>query len=406
MTRSRSRAANARLESGDNAGLVIIRAGTFFGGTRLADQHVAERLVDLGVPVLYVDPPVSRMSPRNDPRLAAVLKEPVLREVRPGLMRLTPRVPPAKSRGSIVHLTDFLVRRALKHSCADIGGNVRAVISVSARQPFGICNEGVRIFWARDDFVAGASLMNKPVGRVRRDEGRAADGADLIIAVSPSLFETWRSRGHRTVFVPNGCDVQGLANVDAAEVPEDVALPPPVLGFVGTLGDRVDFRLLRALAAQGRSLLLVGARQKSFSLLGISDLLDRPNVRWVGPKPYASLGSYLRTIDVGLVPYRDDVFNRASFPLKMLEYLAAGRPVVSSDLPAARWLDTALVRVARDQAEFPALVDEAVMEGTGPAWKSRRRVFAEGHSWSRRTEEILKAIEQTEIQSVTSREGA
>jgi len=56
-------------------------------------------------------------------------------------------------------------------------------------------------------------------------------------------------------------------------------------------------------------------------------------VRWVGPQPYGALPGYLRLMDVGVVPYRDSAFNRGSFPLKTLEYLAAGRGVVATD----RW---------------------------------------------------------------------
>ena len=68
------------------------------------------------------------------------------------------------------------------------------------------------------------------------------------------------------------------------------------------------------------------------------------------PRQFQELPSYLRVIDVGLTPYSQSDFNRASFPLKTLEYLAAGRPVVASDLPANRWLDTSHVSIAADAA--------------------------------------------------------
>ena len=111
-------------------------------------------------------------------------------------------------------------------------------------------------------------------------------------------------------------------------------------------------RRLEAVAQSGHSLLLVGPRQTTFELERINALLSLPNVQWVGPKPFESLPSYLRITTVGLTPYADSDFNRASFPLKTLEYLAAGKPVVSTDLPAARWLATDLVTIAKSPADF------------------------------------------------------
>ena len=128
-------------------------------------------------------------------------------------------------------------------------------------------------------------------------------------------------------------------------------------------------------------------------------LLARDNVRWVGPKPFEALPSYLRAIDVGLVPYADSAFNRGSFPLKTLEYLAAGRGVVASDLPAIRWLveqaaghGDGLIEVAAEPAAYAAAVQRALA-----AWREvdvvrRRRAFAAEHSWAKRAEAFAAAL--------------
>src|SRR5512132_3603441 len=118
------------------------------------------------------------------------------------------------------------------------------------------------------------------------------------------------------------------------------------------MSDRIDLAMLDAVASSGVSLLLVGPRQATFEIAKLDRLLSLPNVQWVGPKEFQELPSYLRVIDVGLTPYTQSDFNRASFPLKTLEYLAAGRPVVASDLPAHRWLNTPHVSIARTPREF------------------------------------------------------
>jgi teichuronic acid biosynthesis glycosyltransferase TuaH len=284
-----------------------------------------------------------------------------------------------------------MVSRQLQHATRRLGGEVRGVLSVKSRPPFGSVRARRNVYWVRDDFAAGAALMNLPEGRVRRDMMRMAAEADAVVAVSPVLARMWSDLGFPTTFVPNGCDAAGLAAVDDAEPADDVDLPSPIAGVIGTIGDRIDFGLLRAVADSGVSVLLVGARQKRFALDRIRDLLDRPNVVWTGPRPYSQLPSYLRLVDVGLVPYRDIAFNRASFPLKTLEYLAAGRPVVSTDLAATRWLGTPLIRVASGPAETVAAVHVAAAD-SGVAAVAARRTFAAGHDWSQRAAELLEVL--------------
>ena len=121
-------------------------------------------------------------------------------------------------------------------------------------------------------------------------------------------------------------------------------LPRPVLGLVGQLSERIDLDILTALSDAGFALLLVGPRDPRWEAERFAELAGRPAVHYTGRVPAASVPAYLAAIDVGITPYTASDFNRASFPLKTLEYLAAGRPVVSTDLPGARWLLEDLAR--------------------------------------------------------------
>jgi teichuronic acid biosynthesis glycosyltransferase TuaH len=152
------------------------------------------------------------------------------------------------------------------------------------------------------------------------------------------------------------------------------------------LTNRIDFAILDRIAARGRSLLLVGPRQNSFATERIDPLLRRPNVTWIGGRRYDELPSYLRIIDVGIVPYADSAFNRASFPLKTLEYLAAGRPVVTTPLPAIEWLNTDLISIAAGACAFADAVDDAITQGLGNDWTQQRREFARQHDWQIRAQ--------------------
>ena len=352
--------------------------GYQFHGRESRRPPLAEHLSRLA-PVLYVDPPLSPLTPCRNRSEAQALHGPRFRLQAPGLARLTPVVQPGPSRPALTPLTSVLARRYLRRAAARFRGRVHAVISVWPQYPvFGSCGEDVRVYWSQDDFVGGAGLMGLNAKHLEtRERGIAAD-ADFVAAVSPVLAQTWRDRGAEALLIPNGADLSSFAEVDRAPCPADVRLPGPTAGLIGHINARIDLRLLEAIADRGRSLLLVGPKDPAFEPERFGALLRRPNVCWVGPKPFELLPGYLRLIDVGIVPYLDSVFNRGSFPMKTLEYLAAGRAVVAADLPSIRWLATDLVALAAGPAAFADAVDSALDEVRSPAVMARRRAFAPG----------------------------
>ena len=345
---------------GDWSGLVVLQAATRWDNVRFADQHLAASL-SRHAPVLYVDPPVSPKSLRSS-SLPPVPRRPELQLIAPGLARLTPVVLPAPERPGMSTITTRRSRRAVDRAVTSLGASVRCVLGSSTEVLlFGTCGELRRVHWAQDDFLGNPELIGSTTNRVARGEARIAGLVDLVVAANPLVADKWRQRGVPTELVPFGCDDEHFAATDQVAPAADVKLPGPVVGFVGHIGERIDLDLLDAIARRGTSLLLVGPRHPRLAADALSPLLSRPNVQWVGGRDFDELPSYLAAIDVGVVPYLDTPFNRASFPLKQLEYLAAGLGVVSTDLPATRWLDTDLIQIApRTPDGFADAVDGAI----------------------------------------------
>jgi teichuronic acid biosynthesis glycosyltransferase TuaH len=106
--------------------------------------------------------------------------------------------------------------------------------------------------------------------------------------------------------------------------------------------------------------------------------------------------AYLASLDVGLTPYADTSFNRASFPLKTLDYLAAGLPCVATPSPAVDWLDTDLVVTADSAEDF---AESAVRAATGghDGRVAVRKEFAERHSWEARARTLLDRLERLDL---------
>jgi teichuronic acid biosynthesis glycosyltransferase TuaH len=125
-------------------------------------------------------------------------------------------------------------------------------------------------------------------------------------------------------------------------------------------------------------------------------LTARSNVTWVGEQPFSALPGLLAHARVGLVPYADTPFNRASFPLKTLEYLAAGLPVVATGLPATRWLGAGpdLITIADGPTAFADAVARASSVPLIPSRREARRRFARAHSYDRRAIDLLAALDR------------
>lgn len=372
--------------------MVVLCAANSYDGIKLADRHMAEQLSRLA-PVLYVDPPMPRVSLSRDRRAVRLVKNPGLRVEMPGFARLTPLVQPFYSQRGHVSITDALIRHYLRKATGHLGGQVRAVISAWAQHDiFGACAEKSCIYWAQDDFVGGADLLGLDPGLLDKRERTVANAANLVVAANPIVADRWRARGLETVLIPYGVDAGAYSEVDQAALPSDFPLRGPVAGFVGHINRRIDLCLLETVADRGWTLMMVGPKDPEFEPERLDALLARPNVQWVGPKPFNVLPGYFRLIDVGLVPYRDIPFNRGSFPLKTLEYLAAGRGVVASDLPAIRWLDTDLISVASEPDAFADCVERLLRENPPQALLARRRALASRHSWANRAAEMYETI--------------
>jgi len=376
---------------GDWTGLVVVCAATSWDGIPFPEKHMARHLA-AHAPVLYVDPPLSSIGVRRDPALARSLQAPRLRQISPGLARLSPIVNPGYTRPGLRDVARVLHRRAIRQAVDALGARPRAVVAACTDDVLDAVPADVRVFYATDDFVAASALIGVSRSWLERAEARQLRKADLVVAVSDVLADRWRRPGVVTHTIPNGVEAEMYGRCDDAPAPSDVELPRPLAGFIGHLSHRIDVTLLESVADAGVPLLLVGPKQRTLDSPRLERLLSRPGVQWVGAKPFEELPAYLGCMDVGLTPYGDTDFNRASYPLKTLEYLAGGRPVVTTDLPVNAMLDPDLITVENDPASFAAAVRLIAHAPVSPPDAARRRAFALEHTWDARARQMAELI--------------
>ncbi len=206
--------------------------------------------------------------------------------------------------------------------------------------------------------------------------------ADLVVTTSEALREARARFNPRTHWVPNGVDLTHFSSpVEPADELRGVGCP--IIGFVGGLSQWVDVPLIASLARQrpGWLFALVGPVG-----IGVAGLRSLPNVRLLGPRAYTDVPSYLAAMDVALIPFVQDSVTWNADPIKAYEYLAAGVPVVATDLPALRRL-AHVVRLAGSAEVFLQEVDAAAAEGR-EARRAERQAEAARHSWRSRFEQL------------------
>lgn len=231
-------------------------------------------------------------------------------------------------------------------------------------------------------------------------EARVLRRADLVFATSPVLAERLRQSGRAVQCLPNVADIAlfGRAVTDELPEPEQLrGLPRPRAVYIGNLAEyRIDLALLDRLAETLPDVQLVfigvvGMGDAAAPGSAVSRLAARDNVHLLGPKPQQDLPAHLRFCDAAMIPFLDNEHTRGSLPLKLWEYIAAGLPVIATDLP--NFADPAregVVVPAPDAASFASALRDALHEGGER--RHRRLEIARRHDWPHRLDQMCRLI--------------
>jgi hypothetical protein len=241
--------------------------------------------------------------------------------------------------------------------------------------------------------------------RVNALERQAVREADLTVCVSKLRADELRAAvpeaSAKVRHLPHGAPTRYLGDrawERPAPAPPDLAgLPRPLLGYVGTLEDRVDWRLLTRLSESfpRASVVIIGRLGTERHGEWHDDCqrcLARPNVHALGWRPQESIHEYNRAFDVCLIPYRvDHPFNRVCSPTKIMDYMGTGRPIVSTALPECQLYDH-LFDVAGDDEAFVAAV-AAILDARSDDGRAPERFeWARDHSCRRVAERFLSWV--------------
>lgn len=255
-------------------------------------------------------------------------------------------------------------------------------------QVVGKLGERLSVYYCIDDYAALPDVNARVVGAMDEQLTRKAD---VVFVAARPLHAKKQAVNPHSYLSPHGVDFTHFARAQnqTLAIPEDIkALPGPVIGFVGLIEAWIDIDLIAFLARQ--------RPEWSFALIGrlavpAKELENRPNVHLLGKRPYQELPAYGRAFDAAIIPYRLNQQVLHANPIKLREYLAMGKPVVTVRTPEIeKYAD--VVRIADSYAEFLDHLDDILAE-RDPArevWKRMKRVAQE--TWDKRLDQVIQTI--------------
>lgn len=226
---------------------------------------------------------------------------------------------------------------------------------------------------------------------------RKIQEADLVLCASQVIYDDAIEKHPHVMLVRNAADYDHFAaasNPDLRRLPHEETAgslcgsTAPVIGFWGAVASWLDFDLLVYLAKQRPQYLFAFVGQITTAIP--DSLLQASNVLWLGNRDYEELPAFARQFDAAVIPFQIRDVTRAANPVKLYEYLAAGLPVISTDLPEVRRYPQ--VRVGRTKEEFLQHIDEALLDDRIPEKIAERQSVAASESWQVRAEQIAREI--------------
>ncbi|GMA62375.1 glycosyltransferase [Alicyclobacillus fastidiosus] len=370
---------------------VVITAAVPWDGITARPQHLARQLAGRGWPVLFVEPPVTLIGPFRNPSLRDKMlpKTPVAEVQSLGDGQI--RVLQPMTTIPFYHMARFVNRFNQRLLARQIRQHVHSEAILLSNLPSSVdlipwLSPVATFYDCVDDHGAFGGLTRSDV--IEALEADMSYQSRAVFATADALVEKMR-RFHNDVYlVPNAVELDHFAQTSTATPHADLCdIPSPRVGFVGGIGAWLDFDLLYNLATLRKDVqfVFVGPVETD-----VSRIRALPNVHFLGRKPYAQLPEFLAGFDACLYPFANTKLTESVNPVKVYEYLAAGKEVIATPTrEMSKFTDH--VWLTPDATTAAAAIT-AILSGQRRSDLQLREMFLREQTWSARGSQIESVI--------------
>ncbi len=357
---------------------------------QVGSHHLARELIKLGYEIGFISDPISPLHLLGSNGLRErfhIYKSGGIREKNfwtyvPGTLFPPHRKPILSSEWVHRHWHQMTYPNAVQKTIANGFGEVDILYFDTAIQSFWLKEISARkkVFRMADNNAGFA----KSTPALLRLEKELIKGMDLVVCTAKSLMDKTQSLTSRVAYLPNGVCVAHFAK--EGKLPKEyTTISKPIAIYVGAIDDWFDYALVKHIAIElpHISFVLIGpAKENHFR--GIK------NIYPLGPKPYSEIPDYLKSADVGIIPFDVEQYPELIHnvnPLKLYEYMACGLPVV-----ATHWLELERIgspaRLCRSADDFKLGILEALRNPN----RDSHREFAKQQDWSIRGKQLIELL--------------
>ena len=268
-----------------------------------------------------------------------------------------------------------------------------------------------------DEVSASPIFTSKQQHLIKEFEEKLLRKADVVFATSKRLYNNKIKLNPKTYLISNAIETEFINRInnngppalilkdgpkglrkacekpEAREKPKDIEnIPSPLIGYIGKINIRLDFKLIYDIARnkQKWQFVFIGPVEFSADKYFMHRLNKLENVHFLGQKPHTEITRYLKHFDVLTIPFVINEYTKNMHPLKVYQYLASGKPVVSTNLPEVVGLSS----TASSELEFIKLLDQALKE-TDPHLPKQRIEIARNNTWDKRSITISRIIDES-----------
>jgi glycosyltransferase involved in cell wall biosynthesis len=246
------------------------------------------------------------------------------------------------------------------------------------------------------EYMDELNVFDGEAADLQRDHDWLVHNADLVVATADKLYEEILPNSRKALLVPNGVDVSHFENIDSA-IPTDmkqiVAKKTPIVGYYGALAEWFDYDMIKFTAEKKPewSFVLIGPLDYDKSLEKIKSQMPE-NVYFLGAKKYDDLPSYGNLFDVATIPFKINKITESTSPIKLFEYMALGKPIVTTNMPECRKYQSVLI--AKDKQDFVIQLEAALQMKNDAKYAATEIKEANENSWQNRAKAIIRALQK------------